>query len=214
VSGTRPHLDLSLGLVLDTSLCPPGTLTRTAADAVEAGASVVELRDDDASDAEFVALGRLLRSVLASRSVPLIVGDRIHLVDAIGAQGVRLSRAQPAVAEARGAIGPTAYLGVSVEREEDVDAAVSFGADVADYLTVGPMWSSGSEPDTPVPVDRLRAVIACSPWPVVAMDVSVDSVEAVKGAQAAGVVAVHAICGQDDVSAATRALRQEWDAPR
>ena len=213
MSGSRPDLDLSLGLVLDTSLCPPGTLTRTAADAVDAGASVVELRDDDASDAEFVALGRLLRSVLASREVPLIVGDRIDLVDPIGAQGVRLSRAEVPVGEARAAVGPTAYLGVSVEGEKDVDAAGRFGDDVVDYLAVGPMWSPGPEAEPPDAVDRLRAVIARSPWPVVALDVSVDGVEAVRSAQAAGVVAVRAVCGQDDVAAATRALREAWDGP-
>ena len=81
----RPPLDLSVYLVTDTALCggPDGVVT-TVRDAVAAGVTVVQLRDPDASEADFIALGRALASELAGTGVPLIVNDRVHLVDVIG----------------------------------------------------------------------------------------------------------------------------------
>ena len=212
--GARRPLDLSLYLVTDTGQCGAVGVPATVAAAAAAGVTVVQLRDPDATDAELVTLGRALVAELAGTGVPLLVNDRVDLVEAIGAHGAHVGQGDAEVLEARTLLGPDAYLGLSVQTAEHVLAAVRYPLDVLDYLGVGPVWPTGSKPDAAPAsgVERLRELSAASPWPCVAIGgISLPRVAAVAATGAAGVAVISAICGQPDVGAATRALRSAWD---
>lgn len=212
--GGRPPLDLSLYLVTDTRRCAQVGVPVTVAAAVAAGVTVVQLRDPAASDADLVDLGRQIITVLTGTGVPLLVNDRVHLVEAIGAHGAHVGQGDLDVGAARESVGPGAYLGLSVQTTEHVEAVLEHGADIVDYLGVGPVWATDSKVDAASPggLDRLRAITSASPWPCVAIGgVDARRVDAVRAAGADGVAVVSAICGQPDVSAATAALRVAWD---
>lgn len=209
----RPPLDLSLYLVTDTQQCGDRGVAATVRDAVAAGVTVVQLRDVDSSDAEFVEMGRLLRSILRRTDVPLIVNDRAHLVEAIGAAGAHVGQGDLGVGEARALLGPTAYLGLSVNTAEQLEAARRYG-DAVDYLGVGPVWPTGSKADAApaLGLERFAELAAASPWPCVAIGgVTVERAGAVRLAGAAGVAVISAICGQPDVAEAAAGLRSAWD---
>lgn len=212
-----PRLDLSLYLVTDTRLCGAHGVVQTAAEAVAAGVSLVQLRDPDCSDADFVALGRALVSVLAGRGVPLIVNDRVALVSAIGAAGAHVGQHDLDARAARRLLGPAAWLGLSVQTLEQVEAARGLPAGTIDYLGVGPVWAQQTKPDAePAGGPALLArIVRQSPWPCVAIG-GIDAARAgvVRQAGAAGASVVSAICGQPDVAAATRRLREAWDGAR
>lgn len=210
--GRRP-LDLSIYLVTDRRLCGALGVPATVAAAVGAGASVVQLRDPGSSDADLVAVGRAVARVLAGSGVPLLVNDRVDLVAAIGADGAHVGQGDLDLASARRELGPEAWLGLSVQTLEHVAAARRAGVEL-DYLGVGPVWWQVTKPDADEPsgVDRLRAIVAASPWPCVAIGgIGPGRVRPARSAGAAGVAVVSAICGSPDPAAATRALRVEWD---
>jgi len=210
----RPPLDLSLYLVTDTILCGQFGVAATVSTAVGAGATVVQLRDVDATDDELVALGREVRAVLRGTGVPLIVNDRAHLVDAIGADGVHVGQSDLEIAQARALVGPTAYLGLSVQTLEHVMVARGHAAGTLDYLGVGPVWGTATKLDAAAPggLDVLNQITSASPWPCVAIGgITPERLSMVRGAGAVGVAVVSAICGQPDVAAATRTLRTGWD---
>ena len=210
----RPPLDLSLYLVTDTILCGQFGVAATVSTAVGAGATVVQLRDVDATDDELVALGREVRAVLRGTGVPLIVNDRAHLVDAIGADGVHVGQSDLEIAQARALVGPTAYLGLSVQTLEHVIFAGGHAAGTLDYLGVGPVWGTATKLDAAAPggLDVLNQITSASPWPCVAIGgITPERLAMVRGAGAVGVAVVSAICGQPDVAAATRTLRTGWD---
>jgi thiamine-phosphate pyrophosphorylase len=195
-------------------MCDQLGLAATVSAAVGAGVSVVQLRDVDASDDALVALGREVVAVLRGTGVPLIVDDRAHLVDAIGAQGAHVGQADLGIGQARLLLGPAAYLGLSVQTVEHVRAAREQAEGALDYLGVGPVWGTATKPDAAAPggVERLRQIASASPWPCVAIGgISLERLTLVRGAGAAGAAVVSAICGQPDVAAATRALRAGWD---
>jgi len=206
--------DLSLYLVTDTGLCGEFGVAATAAAAVAAGATAVQLRDPHASDDEFLALGRELAAVLRGTGVPLIVNDRVHLVGAIGAAGAHVGQGDLDGTEARALLGPGQVLGLSVQTLEHVaEARARFLRDL-DYLGVGPVWAQTTKPDAAVPggLDILAKIVAASPWPCVAIGgIGVAQVRAVRATGAAGIAVVSAVCGRPDVTAATRALRKAWD---
>ncbi len=214
LSGARPRLDVTLYLVTDSRMCAPAGVLATTLAAVDGGVSVVQLRDPGASDADLVELGRQLVTALAGTGVPLLVNDRVHLVEAIGAQGAHVGQGDLDAVAARAVLGPAALLGLSVQTIEHVETALAAGVDTIDYLGVGPVWATGSKADAAPPggLGRLRAVTAVSPWPCVAIGgIAGRRVGAVRAAGAAGVAVVSAICGQRDVRTAAAALRQAWD---
>ncbi|MFN8075398.1 MAG: thiamine phosphate synthase [Kineosporiaceae bacterium] len=212
----RPALDLRVYLVTDTGLCGERGVPATVAAAVRGGVTIVQLRDPDADDASFVALGRALAAELAGTGVPLIVNDRVHLVAEIGADGAHVGQGDLDVATARALLGPDALLGLSVQVPEELEAALEAGLDAGliDYLGVGPVWHQTTKavPRPPLGVDGLAAVTAASPWPCVVIGgVDASRAAACKGAGAAGLAVVSAVCGQPDPELAARTLRTAWD---
>lgn len=207
-------LDLSLYLVTDTRLCGERGVAETVRAAVTAGVSVVQLRDHDADDDAFVALGREVRAVLAGTGVPLLVDDRVHLVDAVGADGAHVGQSDLPVPEARRLLGPDRYLGLSVTSPAHVRAAAALGDGLLDYLGAGPVWATATKPGHAQPIGAagVRAVAAASPWPVVAIG-GIDAARAavLRGTGAAGVAVVSAICGHPEPAAAAAAVRRAWD---
>lgn len=210
----RPALDLSLYLVTDTGLCGARGVEPTVARAVAAGVTAVQLRDTGCSDEEFVALGHALRRRLDGTGVPLILNDRVHLFQAVGADGVHVGQKDTDVWTAREQIGRAAYLGLSVQTVDHLGPVLAQPRDSVDYLGVGPIWTQSTKHDAadPSDPDTLAAIVAASPWPCVAIG-GVDATNAavVRRTGARGIAVVSAICGQPDITTATRELRQAWE---
>lgn len=209
----RPPLDLSVYLVTDTPMCGDRGVATTVGEAVAAGVSVVQLRDPDATDAEFTALGRAVVAEVRGR-VPVLVDDRVHLVDAIGADGAHVGQKDLPPMEARRLLGPHAYLGLSVQTLAHVEAARTLPAGVVDYLGVGPVWAQSTKPDAAEPcgIDTLAAIVRTSQWPCVAIGgIGIERAAAVRATGAVGIAVVSAICGRPDIARATQALRRAWE---
>lgn len=211
---SRPPLDLSLYLVTDTAQCGgPDGVVRTVREAVDAGVTVVQLRDPDATDDAFVALGRALVEAIGGR-VPLLLNDRVHLVAAIGADGAHVGQHDLDVRHARDMLGPDALLGLSAATDDELARAKAAGADVIDYLGVGAFRDTATKPDAPPAggLDLVRRVTLASPWPVVMIGgIKAADLPAIRAAGADGVAVVSAICGQPDVTAATGTLLAHWN---
>ena len=210
----RAPLDLTLYLVTHPVLCGPEGVVPTAAAAVAAGVTAVQLRDPQASDAEFVRTGVALRKELASTGVPLIVNDRVHLVAEIGADGAHVGQGDMDPRAARALLGPDAYLGLSMQTASHVADALALPHGTVDYVGVGPVWGQTTKTDAtpPMGLRELAAIARASPWPCVVIGgVDAERVPDARRHGAVGVAVVSAICGQPDVSAATRALRTAWE---
>ena len=211
----RPPLDLRLYLVTDAELCGERGVVATAREAASAGATLVQLRDPIAGDAELVEVGRQLRAAVQRTGVPLVVNDRVDLVGPIGAAGAHVGQGDLDPVTARESLGPEAHLGLSVQTVDHVDAALALPDGTVDHLGVGPVWSQDTKRDAAPPCspEVLAEIVRRSPWPCVAIGgIDPRRVAAVRRAGAAGVAVVSAICGQPDVRAATRELRVSWEA--
>ena len=211
---SRP-VDLTLYLVTDTVLCGSRGVAATVEAALDGGVTVVQVRDPAAPDDEFVRLGRAVAEVLAGTGVPLIVNDRVHLVDLIGADGAHVGQGDLDPVAARSLLGPDAILGLSVQTVAHVDAAAALPPGTVDHLGVGPVWWQATKPDAADPggLDTLAAIVRRSPLPCVAIGgIDADRARSVRVTGAAGVAVVSAICGQPDPAAAARRVRRAWAA--
>ena len=217
MSGARAPLDLTLYLVTDTAMCAPRGVVATAVAAAQAGVSLVQLRDPDAADDDLVVLGRQLVAALRGSGVPVLVNDRVHLVEAIGAAGAHVGQGDLDVPAARRLLGGEAYLGLSVQTEQQLRAALVHGVDAVDYLGVGPVWATATKADaaTPGGPERLARIVSLSPWPCVAIGgIGASRLPALQHTKVSGIAVVSAICGQPDIAAATGALRAAWEQAR
>jgi thiamine-phosphate pyrophosphorylase len=203
----RP-LDLSVYLITDPLLCAGRGIVDTALAAVAGGATLVQLRDKQAPDAELIALGRALKAALAGCDVPLIINDRIGVAAAIGADGVHVGQGDDSVIEARRVLGPDSIVGLSIQSAAHAAAASALPVD---YVGIGPIFATGTKPDHAPPLGfaGLAAVRAATGLPAVAIGgLGVGQVPGVLDAGCDGLAIVSAICAAPDPESATRAFRQ------
>ena len=198
------QLDLSLYVVLDPVLCRAHSMVETARLAVAGGATVIQLRDKDASTEALVEVGQELKYVLEGTGVPLIVNDDMEAAIAIGADGLHLGQDDMPVSDARWMIGAEMILGLSVETEEAMRAVDS---SIVDYVGIGPVFGTPTKPDhkPPIGLDGLARIVALSPVPTVAIGgLKAEHVAPVRAAGADGLAVVSAVCGQRDPEGAAR----------
>lgn len=209
----RPRLDLSLYLITDTAMCGgPDGVVETVRRSVAAGVTLVQLRDAQLGEAEFVSLGRRLAAVLAGSGVPLLINDRVELVSAIGAQGAHVGQSDLAVVRARGLLGGDAILGLSAASAAQLACVPVGGIGLIDYVGVGALRSSLTKPEADaVGLEGVKQMVALSPWPVCAIGgVHAADASALAAIGCHGMAVVGAICGQPDVTRATTELAAAW----
>lgn len=207
----RPVPDLRVYLVLDRVLCGGlAQMAATAGAAARAGAGVVQLRDKDVDTAARIEAGRAIQQALAGTGAAFVMNDDVDAAIALSADGLHIGQGDMDPAEARARIGSRMLLGLSVETE---DQARCVAAGVVDLVGAGPVFGTTTKPDHAAPcgLDGLARIVARLDVPAVAIGgLKRAHVPAVKGAGAAGLAVVSAICGQADPGAATASLVQAF----
>lgn len=211
------NADLSLYLVTDADLCGDRGVVDTVRRAVDGGVRIVQLRDKAATDAETVDQLLALSRAIDGRAL-LVVNDRLDAAVAARARGARvdgvhLGQGDASVRRAREALGPDALIGLTANTPAHLDAVRALPAGTVDYLGVGVIRPTATKPDHPEPlgVDGFAEFVARSPLPCVAIGgVGIDDTETLRGAGAAGLAVVSALCAADDPAATAGDFRRRW----
>lgn len=207
-------LDPSIYLITDTAQCGSVGVIETVRQAIAAGATLIQVRDPDASDDDFLSLARSVVAVCHDRGVPVLLDDRVHLVQAAGADGVHVGQSDMPVHQAREELGPKAIIGLSVENAEQLEwAMANVAISEIDYLGLGPVRPTESKPGhAPAKgLNYLSELAVRSPWPCVAIGgIKAADTASVRRCGFAGVSVISAICGQPNIAEATAALVDAW----
>jgi len=161
-------LDLRLYLVTSASaqLDVSGFLN-TIEQALEAGVTLVQLRQKPIDGGDFYALGQQVKALTDAANVPLVIDDRVDVALALDAAGVHVGQSDLPAAVVRQLIGPDKWLGVSVKTVAQAQAAQAAGAD---YLGVGAMFATQTKVDAEqTSFDTLKAITQAVTIPVVAI---------------------------------------------
>jgi thiamine-phosphate pyrophosphorylase len=137
-------------------------------------------------------------------NVPVIVNDRADIALAAGAAGVHVGEADLPVSAIRRFAPPAFIIGASLGGDAELANAKD-----ADYVGIGPVFSSDSKSDAGVAIGvagfkrladmvRVPAIAVGGITPDRAMQITVNG--------AAGVAVINAIFRADDPETATRAL--------
>jgi len=201
-------MDLSLYLVTDRPLSRGRPIEEIVAAAIAGGVTTVQLREKDASTAEFLNLAQRVRSITREAGVTFIVNDRLDIALASDADGIHVGQDDLPAYLARRFIGPDRILGVTAADAEQIAGAVAAGAD---YIGCNAVFATPTKTDTgtPLGIAGLVELVSSSPVPVVAIGgINATNAAEVLSTGVAGIAVVSAIVAADRPEAAARELKQ------
>lgn len=180
--------------------------------AARGGATMIQVRDKDASPRDLLAL---VRSLVAALAVPVLVNDRVDVALAAGAAGAHLGQDDVPIDAVRPHVPPGFILGASVGSPVEAERA---RAAPADYWSVGPCFATATKPDAGAPLGPggFAALARLVPpgLPVIGIGgIGPANAPLIRGVGAAGVAVIAAVLGARDPESAARALVSPAPAP-
>ena len=193
-----------LHVLTDRKAVESRSLVEVIEQAIQGGASVIQLRDKTSTDEEMTALGKEILKLTTGRAL-FIVNDRVNVALVIGADGVHVGQSDMPAVEVRRLIGPDKILGVSVST---VAQAIKAQKDGADYLGVGPVFptQTKTDADPPIGLSGLADIRKAVPLPIIAIG-GINKKNAGQVMQFAdGVAVISAVLSANNPLLATREL--------
>jgi thiamine-phosphate pyrophosphorylase len=194
-----------LYVIIDTAFLKDRDPAIVAGQALDGGASVIQLRAKGLDTRAFLAMAEKIKEVCYQRGAPFIVNDSLEVALAVDADGLHVGRDDLPVANARRLLPVNKLLGASVITVEDAVRARSEGAD---YLGVGCAYPTATKSSAGVVgCGRLAEIKQAVDLPIVAIGGinKVNIAEVMRtGAVAAAVIS--AVMGVNDVEGAAREL--------
>lgn len=198
--------DLLLYAVTDRSWLRGDTLYGQVEKALKGGATMIQLREKEMCEADFLSEAKQIKGLCRYYGVPFIINDSVSVAAAAGADGVHVGQSDMDPGQVREKLGRDMILGVSAQTVEQAVQAEKSGAD---YLGVGAVFPTGTKTDAcEVSYDTLKAICAAVRIPVVAIGgIGISNVAALKGSGICGISVVSAIFAAGDVARAAGELK-------
>lgn len=176
--------------------------------AVEGGATVIQLREKELDREQVIKEALDIKSYLNAKNIPLIIDNDIEVTKAAGADGVHVGQDDCPVSEARKLLGKDIIIGATAH---NVSEAVKAEEDGADYLGVGAAFGSSTKADAKaiVSLDEYKKITEAVSIPVVAIGgIDESNIMRLNGLGLSGFAVVSAVFSKDDVRAAAERMKK------
>jgi thiamine-phosphate diphosphorylase len=199
-------------VITDRYINPKHDHISIAMSAIKGGASVIQLRDKNATTRQLLEWAFKLREMTSGTKTLLIINDRVDVALACCADGIHVGDEDMPVALARKLVGENMLIGKSVD---NVEQAVEAEMEGADYVSIGAIFPTSTKPDAAqaVGLDMLRAVKASVKIPVVAIGgINHENAQQVISAGADAIAVISAVVGSDEPVKAVEELVRIYEA--
>lgn len=179
--------------------------------AIRGGADSIQFRQKHGGIQNILIQAREVATVTRDASMPLIVNDRLDVMQAVDAEGVHLGQDDFPVDEARAILGPEPIIGATATKTSQVVKAYEMGAD---YVGFGPVYRTTSKrnPKSVKGPEGVRAASEAVPIPIIAIGgITRDRVRPTLEAGAHGVAVLSAVCTANNPERATAQFRAAID---
>ena len=197
---------LLLYAVTDACALKGISLKEAVAQALEGGATIVQVREKELDREEFRREAEEILQLCRKYGVPLIIDDDAELAAETGADGVHIGQDDMGATEARRILGGDKIIGVTAKTVEQAEKAL---ADGADYLGSGAMFATSTKPlAKSITFDQLKEITGSVSIPVVAIGgITGENIMQLKGLGIAGAAVSAGIFGSADIKKSTAKLR-------
>jgi thiamine-phosphate pyrophosphorylase len=198
---------LRLLVITDPKLKP--NVVNSVEEALEGGATSIQLRMKNASTRQMIEMGVEIRRLTQEYGALYFVDDRVDVALATDADGVQLGPEDMPITMAK-EIAPNMLIGASVYSLKDALEAEKLGAH---FIGAGSIYPSPTKPDVPViGLEGLKLIVRSVRIPVVAVGgITEFNVLEVMETGIAGIAVISAIMGAPNVKEATAKLRNLVD---
>jgi len=174
---------------------------------LQAGVRVIQYREKEKKAGAMLDECRTLREMTARAGAMFLVNDHVDLALLCHADGVHVGQEDLPAACVRELLGPDRIIGLSTHSASQARAARTSGA--ADYIGVGPIFSTTTKKDVcdPVGLEYLDYVVHNVDLPFVAIGgIKEHNLACVRERGARMVCMVTEIVGAKDIAAKTQTL--------
>lgn len=207
---TKQEIRKSMRLyaVTDSQWLNGRTLPEVVEEALQGGATFVQIREKELPYREFLRLAKAVKKITDDYHVPYVVNDEVELAKEADADGVHIGQSDKELTEARRLLGEDKIIGVSVQTVEQALEAEKNGAD---YLGVGSVFTTSTKLDADsVPMETLRKICDAVSIPVVAIGgITKNNIAQLQKTGIDGVAVVSAVFAAENIGLETAELLKE-----
>lgn len=202
---------LLLYAVTDRSWVGRQTLYEQIEAALRGGATLVQLREKNLMEKEYVEEAVKVKDLCRRYNVPLIINDHVDVALKSGADGVHVGIEDTPVWEIRKRVPKDFIIGATAKTVEQAQNAEKAGAD---YLGVGAVFPSPTKKNAiRITTEQLKEICLSVSIPTVAIGgISLDNVMEIQGGGMDGIAVVSAIFAAEDIQKATAELKEKVKA--
>lgn len=198
--------DMLLYAVTDRAWLGHQTLDEQVEEALQGGATFLQLREKELNDDDFLAEAIRLKKLCQKYHIPFVINDNVDIACQMNADGVHVGQLDMEAGDVRARIGEDKILGVTVQTVEQALRAQERGAD---YLGVGAVFHTGSKVNASViSFEALKAICDVVSIPVVAIGgINKSNVLELAGSGISGIAVISAIFAAKDIRQETSELK-------
>ncbi|MBQ6887745.1 MAG: thiamine phosphate synthase [Lachnospiraceae bacterium] len=199
---------LLLYAITDRSWVGKQSLYEQVEDAIIGGVTMVQLREKNLCEKEFITEAVQIKELCHSYNVPLIINDNVEVALKSGADGVHVGIEDTPVCEIRKMTGRDFIIGATAKTVEQAVAAERAGAD---YLGVGAVFPSPTKKNAiRITGGQLREICTSVSIPAIAIGgICYENIHEIQGSGIDGIAVVSAIFATENIRKATADLKEK-----
>ena len=174
---------------------------------IKGGETFIQLREKNLDQKHFLEEALEIQKLCKKYNVPFVINDNVEIAKEINADGVHVGQEDMAAGNARAILGSDKIIGVSAHTVEEAVLAEKNGAD---YLGVGAAFQTGTKKDAGnISHETIKQICEAVNIPVIAIGgITHDNVMELAGSGICGIAVVSAIFAAEDITKATRELKE------
>lgn len=202
---------LLLYAVTDRGWVGKQTLYEQTEDALKGGITLLQLREKNLAEDEFVQEAIRMKALCRRYHVPLIINDNVEVALKSGADGVHVGMEDTPVSEIRKRVPENFIVGATAKTVQQARDAEEAGAD---YIGVGAVFPSPTKKNAiRITAERLKEICSSVSIPAVAIGgIHLDNVTELAGGGMDGIAVVSAIFAANDIQKTTALLKEKAKA--
>lgn len=199
---------LLLYAVTDRNGADSQTLYEQVEAALKGGVTIVQLREKNLDDDEFIREAVQIRELCHSYDVPLIINDNVEVALKSSADGVHVGIEDTPVAEIRKRVPSNFIIGATAKTVAQAKTAEKSGAD---YIGVGAVFPSPTKKNAVrITKSELKEICSSVSIPAVAIGgICYDNADDLCKGGMCGIAVVSAIFSAEDIESAAKKLKEK-----